>query len=73
MFEIFAGRAAAELRRLRAERQVREREAQLGGLVDERHGRHRPAGRRPAASTGMNPAAERTFGLPAERRPRARP
>ena len=29
MFEIFAGRAAAELRRLRAERQVRAREAQL--------------------------------------------
>ena len=34
MFEIFAGRAAAELRRLRAEREVREREAQLAGLVD---------------------------------------
>src|SRR5262249_35077090 len=34
LFEIFAGRAAAELRRLRAERDVREREAQLAGLVD---------------------------------------
>ena len=31
LFEIFAGRAAAELRRLRAEQQVREREAQLAG------------------------------------------
>ncbi len=34
LFEIFAGRAAAELRRLRAEREVRAREAQLAGLVD---------------------------------------
>ena len=34
LFEIFAGRAAAELRRLRAEREVRVREAQLAGLVD---------------------------------------
>jgi len=64
MFEIFAGRAAAELRRLRVERQVREREAQLAGLVgsamdaivqlDER-----------LRVAGMNPAAERTFGLTA--------
>src|SRR5262245_12432292 len=34
VLEIFAGRAAAELRRLRVEQQVREREAQLAGLVD---------------------------------------
>ena len=34
IFEIFAGRAAAELRRLRAERAVRAREAQLAGLID---------------------------------------
>jgi PAS domain-containing protein len=34
VFEIFAGRAAAELRRLRAERSIREREAQLAGLVN---------------------------------------
>jgi GAF domain-containing protein len=34
LFEIFAERAAAELRRLRVERAVREREAQLAGLVD---------------------------------------
>jgi len=65
LFEIFAGRAAAELRRLRAEREVRAREGQLAGLV---------------ASTmdaivqlddelrvmQMNPAAERTFEVPAE-------
>ena len=34
LFEIFAGRAAAELRRLRAEKAVRAREAQLAGLVN---------------------------------------
>ena len=61
IFEIFAGRAAAELRRLRAERAVRAREAQLAGLIDS------------ALDTilqldgdlgvvGMNPAALRTFG-----------
>ena len=61
IFEIFAGRAAAELRRLRAERAVRAREAQLAGLIDS------------ALDTivqlddamrivGMNPAARRTFG-----------
>jgi PAS domain S-box-containing protein len=62
LFEIFAGRAAAELQRLRAERQVREREAQLGGLVDSAmdaivrlDGELRVA--------AVNPAAERTFGL----------
>jgi len=65
MFEIFAGRAAAELRRLRAERELRSRQAQLAGLIEsamdaiveldgELH------------VTGMNPAAERTFELPAE-------
>jgi len=34
LFEIFAARAAAELRRLRAERDVREREAELTALVN---------------------------------------
>jgi GAF domain-containing protein len=34
VFEIFAARAAAELRRLRAERDVRAREAQLARLVE---------------------------------------
>ena len=62
IFEIFAGRAAAELRRLRVERAVRAREAQLAGLIDS------------ALDTivqldadmgvvGMNPAALRTFGF----------
>jgi PAS domain S-box-containing protein len=65
MFEIFAGRAAAELRRLRAERQLRSRQAQLSGLIEsamdaivELDGELRV--------TGMNPSAERTFELPAE-------
>jgi PAS domain S-box-containing protein len=62
LFEIFADRAAAELRRLRAERQVREREAELAGLV---------ASAMDAivqlddglCVVRLNPAAERTFGL----------
>ena len=65
MFEIFAGRAAAELRRLRAERELRSRQAQLAGLIEsamdaivELDGELRV--------TGMNPAAERTFELRAE-------
>jgi PAS domain S-box-containing protein len=65
MFEIFAGRAAAELRRLRAEREVRAREAQLTRLVEsamdaivQLDGELRV--------TRMNPAAERTFEIPAE-------
>ena len=65
MFEIFAGRAAAELRRLRVERQVRARQAQLAGLIEsaldaivQLDGELRV--------TGMNPAAERTFETPGE-------
>jgi PAS domain S-box-containing protein len=65
LFEIFAGRAAAELRRLRAEREVRAREAQLARLVEstmdaivQLDGELRV--------TQMNPAAERTFELPSE-------
>jgi PAS domain S-box-containing protein len=74
VFEIFAARAAAELRRLRAERQVREREAELAGLVDsamdaivqleldaDRDGSLRVS--------RINPAAERTFGLSADEAP----
>jgi PAS domain S-box-containing protein len=60
VFRIFAGRAASELRRLRSERDLREREEKLSLLVgsamdaiveldDELH------------ITGMNAAAERTF------------
>jgi len=65
VFEIFAARAAAELRRLRAERDVRAREAQLARLVEstmdaivQLDGELRV--------TQMNPAAERTFEIPAE-------
>ncbi|HEY1416607.1 MAG TPA: sigma 54-interacting transcriptional regulator, partial [Myxococcaceae bacterium] len=65
VFEIFAGRAAAELRRLRVERQARARQAQLGGLIEsaldaivQLDGELRV--------TGMNPAAERTFEIPSE-------
>ena len=65
LFEIFAGRAAAELRRIRVERQVRARQAQLAGLIEsaldaivQLDGELRV--------TGMNPAAERTFEIPAE-------
>jgi PAS domain S-box-containing protein len=61
LFQIFAARAAAELRRLRAEAQVREREQKLGRLVGsamdaiielDQHLR----------VTQMNPAAEKIFG-----------
>jgi PAS domain S-box-containing protein len=60
LFQIFAARAAAELRRLRAEAQVREREQKLGRLV---------GGAMDAiveldqnlAVTQMNPAAEKVF------------
>jgi PAS domain S-box-containing protein len=64
LFHIFAARAAAELRRLRAEAQVRERERKLGRLVG-------------SAMDGiveldqdlkvnqMNPAAEKIFGCSA--------
>ena len=62
IFQIFAGRAAAELRRLRAERELRAREAQLAGLVDSAMDAivQLDGGLR---VIGMNPAAERTFGL----------
>jgi PAS domain S-box-containing protein len=61
LFQIFAARAAAELRRLRAEAQVREREQKLGRLVGsamdaivelDQH----------LNVTQMNPAAEKIFG-----------
>jgi PAS domain S-box-containing protein len=60
LFQIFAARAAAELRRLRVEAQVREREQKLGRLVGsamdaiieiDQHWR----------VTQMNPAAEKIF------------
>ena len=64
LFQIFAARAGAELRRLRAEAQVREREQKLGRLVGsamdaivevDQHLR----------VTQMNPAAEKVFGCAA--------
>ncbi|MGH7872957.1 MAG: sigma 54-interacting transcriptional regulator [Candidatus Binatia bacterium] len=64
LFQIFAARAAAELRRLRAEAQVREREQKLGRLVGsamdaiielDEHLR----------VMQMNPAAEKAFGCAA--------
>jgi len=63
LFEIFAGRAAAELRRLRAERDVRERESELTGLVNSAMDAivQLDDG---LQVVRMNPAAERTFGLP---------
>jgi PAS domain S-box-containing protein len=60
LIRIFAGRAAAELQRLRAESEVREREEKLGRLVDsamdaiielDQH----------LVVTRMNPAAEKVF------------
>ena len=61
LFQIFAARAAAELRRLRAEKQVRDREEKLGRLVNsamdaiielDQH----------LSVTQINPAAEKVFG-----------
>jgi PAS domain S-box-containing protein len=61
IFNIFAGRAAAELRRLRRDRDIREREQKLSRLIDsamdaivELDGELRIA--------SMNSAAERVFG-----------
>jgi len=61
IFNIFAGRAAAELRRLRRERDLKERERKLSRLIDsamdaivELDGAFRV--------TNMNSAAERVFG-----------
>ncbi len=62
LLEIFAGRAAAELRRLRAEREVRERETQLTGLVDSAMDAIVQLDER-LRVVRLNPAAERTFGL----------
>jgi PAS domain S-box-containing protein len=74
LFEIFAGRAAAELRRLRAEREVREREAQLAGLVDSAMDAIVRLDHELRLAC-VNPAARRIFGLgtdPVEGAPLAR-
>src|SRR6185369_4949670 len=64
LFRIFAARAAAELRRLRAEAQVREREERLARLVDTAMDGivELDDGLR---VTRLNPAAERIFGCAA--------
>jgi PAS domain S-box-containing protein len=64
LFRIFAARATAELRRLRAEAQVREREEKLSRLVDTAMDGivELDDGLR---VTRMNPAAERIFGCAA--------
>src|SRR5262249_26527134 len=64
VFEIFAGRAAAELRRLRAEQDVRWREEQLTGLVESAMDAIVQLDER-LRVVRMNAAAERTFGLSA--------
>ncbi len=64
VFDVFAGRAGAELRRLRRERDLRARERKLAGLVESAldaiveldHD---------LRVTGANPAAEAVFGRPA--------
>src|SRR5262249_28283078 len=64
VFEIFAARAAAELRRLRAEREVRAREAQLARLVESTMDAIVQLDSA-LGVTQLNPAAERTFELAA--------
>ena len=71
LFEIFAGRAAAELRRLRAEREVREREAQLAGLVEsamdaivQLERRLRVAGHEPGGRARLRTAPSAALGGP---------
>jgi len=61
LFQIFAARAAAELRRLRAERQVREREQKLGRLLGSAMDAMIELDRR-LQVTQINPAAEKIFG-----------
>jgi PAS domain S-box-containing protein len=65
VFEIFAARAAAELRRLRAERDVRAREAQLARLVESAMDAIVQLDSE-LRVTQMNPAAERVFELVGE-------
>ncbi len=60
LFRIFAARAAAELQRLRAESQVREREEKLGRLVDSAMDAVLELDRN-LILTRINPAAEKVF------------
>jgi PAS domain S-box-containing protein len=60
LFNIFAARATAEMRRLRAEKQVREREEKLRGLFDSAMDAVIEFDQN-LKVTRMNPAAEQTF------------
>ncbi|MGD8868309.1 MAG: sigma 54-interacting transcriptional regulator, partial [Gemmatimonadales bacterium] len=60
LFDIFAARAAAELRRLRVEAMVREREEKLAGLVDGAMDAIIELDR-DLSVTRMNPAAQQLF------------
>ena len=64
LFQIFAARAAAELRRLRAEAQVRERERKLGRLVGSAMDAIVELDQDLKVNQ-MNPAAEKIFGCSA--------
>jgi PAS domain S-box-containing protein len=61
LFRIFAARAAAELQRLRAESEVREREAKLARLVDSAMDAIIEVDHN-LRVTRVNPAAEKVFG-----------
>lgn len=64
LFQIFAARAAAELRRLRAESEAREREEKLGRLFDSAMDAIIELDEA-LRVTRINPAAEKVFGSPA--------
>ncbi|MGH7845478.1 MAG: sigma-54-dependent Fis family transcriptional regulator [Candidatus Binatia bacterium] len=64
LFRIFAARATAELQRLRAEKQVCEREEKLGRLVNSAMDAIIEVDRH-LEVTRMNPAAEKVFGCKA--------
>ena len=66
LFNIFAARATAEMQRLRAEKQVREREEKLRGLFDSAMDAVIEFDEN-LKVTRMNPAAEKAFRYAAER------
>jgi len=66
LFRIFAARAAAELQRIRAESEVRQREEKLGRLVDSAMDAIIELDRR-LVVTRVNQAAEKVFGCEASR------
>lgn len=65
LFEIFAARAAAELQRIRAETEVRDREQKLRLLLSSAMDAIVELDQ-DLQIIGMNPAAEKMFGCPAE-------